>query len=225
MINNLRFTLQRAGEGGGFVVSKIAHYRVPLGSIVVIEDPIVLKAIAALPSLRIELQVVVGKQSLKFPALASDFGPSLSSTAAPAGSFAIDRPPVALAVAADFYGCDTYHDPTPINGKVLLLRRGHCSFVQKSNLGAKAGAKGIIVINSAEEQDIVPSGGGIEDGLEKKELVPLLMIGNSTGVALMKLMDEGRKEATIVPYPRRVEGETEPLLLGGHTVLNIQLKR
>lgn len=227
VINNLRFTLQRAGEGG-FVVSKIAHYRVPLGTLVIIEDPIVLNTIAALPTLRIELQVVVGKQSLKFPALASDFGPSLSSTAAPAGSFAINRPALPLAVAVDLYGCDTYHDPTAIDGNVLILRRGHCSFVRKSNLGAKAGAKAILVINSAEEQDIVPSGGTIEDGSsEKKELVPLMMIGNSTGIALLKLLDEAGRGvgASIVPRARRVEGEIEPLLLGGHTVLNIQLKR
>ena len=191
------------------------------------EDPIVLNAIAALPTLRIELQVVVGQQSLKFPALASDFGPSLSSTAAPSTSFAINRPALPLAVAVDFYGCDTYHDPTAIDGKVLILRRGHCSFVQKSNLGARAGAKAILVINSAEEQDIVPSGGTIEDGATAKELVPLLMIGNSTGIALLKVLEEGgvKKGATIVPRARRVEGETEPLLLGGHTVLNIHLKR
>lgn len=246
-ISGLRFSLTRAWPGGneGFLVSRVAQYRVPVGSVVRIGDPAVL---ASIPTARLEqvlLRVTVKQPagakptSLVVPALAANFGPAISGAAAAKGSFALSQPALPLrARMADLaYGCEPHHDVaavppgkiwggggvrSAVDGQVLVLRRGLCSFARKAHFAALAGAKAVIVINSADDDEsmIVPSSDG--EDKELKALVPLVMVSNSTGATLEKLLRGG--EASVRPEEPK-EVAIQPLVLGGYTVQNVVLER
>ncbi|KAM0748164.1 hypothetical protein T439DRAFT_382639 [Meredithblackwellia eburnea MCA 4105] len=307
-ISGLRFSLTRAWPGGageGFVVSRIAQYRIPVGSFVRIADPAVL---ATLPPLRVEkvhlnftftqspsLPSLMSNPStsqkenrrdrsddsttLIVPALAASFGPSIASAGASRGSFAFSQPALPVRVTGYQFGCEPHHDllpvispsPTPssigqklvnavvessgprsaLDGQVIILRRGMCSFARKSHLAALAGAKAVIVVNNSDDEAkmVVPSADGEEDMDMMKVLVPLVLVSNSTGATLDRILrlsssvgigietgegeggvasDGEAAKTTVAATVRPEEAKTmgvEPIVLGGYTVLNVLLER
>lgn len=223
-------------------MSRVAQYRIPAGGRVRITDPAVL---ASLPPLRLEklhlnlaLKHLGGEETtLIVPALAASFGPSIAGTAAAKGSFALSQPALPLRTIAGFqYGCEPHRDVVPgkwgsvrnaVEGQVLVLRRGKCSFARKAHLAALGGAKAIIVVNSSEEDEsamVVPSAEGEE--AELRALVPLVLVSNSTGERLEALLvgKEEVVEARVRPEEPK-GGGVEPLVLGGYQVWNVQLER
>lgn len=182
-----------------------------------------MQVLASIPAPRLErLQLVVsiGDTHFKSPALAANFGPSLS--AYPQTTlFSLSQPLLPLVLSPSPVGCEPYVDSSLIKGNVLLLRRGDCSFATKSNLAALAGAKGLVIINSLTDQDIVPSADETE--LKLNALVPLVLVSNATGVVLEAALRGGKVGKVGVERP--VEEEVPPLVLGGYTVLNVRLVR
>lgn len=94
------------------------------------------------------------------------------------------------------------------------------------------GAKAVIVINTFDEEEIVPSAEGEEK--EWGTMVPLVLVSNSTGIALEKLLVAVEKEGggkgegkglRVGVREAKEDGETEPLVLGGYHVLNVKLQR
>lgn len=218
--------MTRAQAGGdGFFVSRVGPYRVAAGSHVHIHDPAVL---AALPSKRVEkvqLDVQLGNSRLHLPAYMSSFGPSVASTSPPRGSFAFAEPALPLVQATFPFGCEPHHSSDPleanIEGKILVLHRGRCSFAKKANLAALGGAKAVVLINSSDEEGFVPSAEGEED---YKALVPLMLVSNSTGSALEALIAKGGVEVALM-RPVEANDEVDTLVLGGYQVLNVKLQR
>lgn len=218
--------MTRAQAGGdGFFVSRVGPYRVAAGSYVHIHDPAVL---AAVPSKRVEkvqLEVQLGDSQLHLPAYMSSFGPSVASTSPPRGSFAFAEPALPLVQATFPFGCESHHKADPleadIQGKIIVLHRGKCSFAKKANLAALGGAKAVVVINTSDEAGFVPSAEGEE---EYKALVPLVLVSNSTGSALEALIARGGEEAALM-RPVESRDEVDSLVLGGYQVLNVKLRR
>ncbi|GAA6059690.1 hypothetical protein JCM10212_000077 [Sporobolomyces blumeae] len=203
-----------------------------------------------------EALAALARPDLEVSALAASFGPSLSSHRPPPGSFALKNPALPLATAPSPYGCEPHHPPPPssrpsasgtdtagaitpgtsdsLEGKLLLLHRGVCSFALKSNLAALSGARGVVIINSSDQEDVVPSASA-EDETEEtmRSLVPLVLVGNTTGGMLEDLV-KNRKEGEQVwvrvreEDPDKDEPEDElvdGMVLGGYVVRNIKLGR
>jgi len=188
---------------------------------------------------------LVDLPSLEVSALAANFGPSLSTRQPLPGSFALRNPALPLATSPYPYGCEPHHPPpshpnadqspstSSIEGKLLLLHRGVCSFALKSNLAALSGAAGVVIINSSDTEDVVPSASAEEETEETmKSLVPMVLVGNTTGGMLEQLV-KNRKEGEQVwvrvreeKNADRVEDELmDGLVLGGYVVRNVKLGR
>lgn len=231
-ITGLRFSLTRTATGGdGFVVSQVGPFRIPRGGKVVIGDPAVLAAMPVSRAERLQLEIVAelpdGKgETVTAGALAASFGPPLSRPSPIPGSFAVSLPPLPLLAAPLHYGCTSSSiEATLADGKVLVLRRGGCSFAKKSNVAALSGAKGVICVNSSDDNDLVPSSEGEDNNL--KALVPLVLVSNSTGELLEQMLrDAGTlRRVTVVPKESSHVDVPEPLILGGYQVLNVRLQR
>ncbi|GAA5884084.1 hypothetical protein JCM6882_002133 [Rhodosporidiobolus microsporus] len=87
--------------------------------------------------------------------------------------------------------------PNPLSSHLLLLHRGHCSFALKAHHAALSGASGVVLISSPSPLDddprgdgfVVPSADAGEEGEETiRALVPLVLVGNSTGRALEEMV-------------------------------------
>ena len=75
------------------------------------------------------------------------------------------------------------------DGKVALVTRGTCTFVQKGENVAAAGYAGMIVFNDAAQGDaLTPMGGAA--GLR----IPGVLVGHTTGLAVAGVEDEGGLE-------------------------------
>lgn len=162
-------------------------------------------------------------QILRAPALAANFGPSIRSTSAPLGSFAVSLASLSVSAATTLsYGCDSgsHLNKTEVDGKVIVVQRGQCSFALKAHLAALEGAKAVLVVNTADSVDLVPT---IDEAdAELKALVPLVMISNSTGQALEDLLRRG--EVRVRPEESGEE-VLESIVLGGYAVSNVRLQR
>ena len=89
------------------------------------------------------------------------------------------------------------------------------------------GAKAIIVVNSLEEDDVIPSADRIEV-VATNALVPLLLVGNATGATLERiLLNEAKngREMILSVEATDVSEENEPINLAGYVVSNVRLKR
>ncbi|KAM0789813.1 hypothetical protein ACM66B_006664 [Microbotryomycetes sp. NB124-2] len=253
-IQGLRFALTRAQTGSdGFVVSRVGPYRVPSGSFVSIHDPLVLANLPNRRVERVQIDVNLDTTwlnddgvfetlpTLHASALVANFGPSVASSQPPPNSFAFSMPrlPLVRPLFSQF-GCEpfvdddvdkldssqTTDDPSSsVRDKVVVLHRGMCSFAKKSNMAALSGSKGVIVINSSDDEEFIPSAEGEESSLSA--LVPLLLVSNSTGYALEEMVRRGVEQGLDASV-QLVDAHDETdggLILGGYQVLNVKLHR
>jgi hypothetical protein len=99
----------------------------------------------------------------------------------------VDAPdlPVAAAVAGDLAaiserttldGCSPAENPSRLEGRIALVDRGQCSFVDKVRNAQAAGAIGVIVANSAGDAPIVLGGSNADD-----VTIPAISVGASDG--------------------------------------------
>ncbi|BGO96067.1 hypothetical protein NBRC10512v2_007784 [Rhodotorula toruloides] len=145
--------------------------------------------------------------TLHIPALAASFGPSIvhrPSDTIPLGltPFMLDGPALPLVLpSVDIYGCSALHPPPSSSSSspsLLLLHRGHCSFALKSHNAALSSYAGVVLISSPSATDeegeegegfVVPSADEREEEEETmRSLVPLVLVGNSTGAVLEGLV-------------------------------------
>jgi hypothetical protein len=141
VIEGLRFTLTRSLTGEGFRVSKVSNLKVIEGASVIIRDPTVLNLIPVPPLKKAHLTLSINNRPLlRAPAYQASFGPSISSepmAASSVGEFRINRPGLPVITSAFKYGCEPYRTES-IFGKVVIVRRGMCPFLTKSNQGSSS---------------------------------------------------------------------------------------
>lgn len=212
------------------MVSKVGPFRVQAGNTVTIVDPIVLAGIPARRPEHIGLKIdqANSELSLQIPAIVASFGPSIASTSSSSGSFAMSQSALPLVSAPYVFGCEPHRagseeEQQALDGSVLVVHRGQCSFVQKSHLAALSGARAVVVINSSDEEDFVPSAEGDEEKI--KALVPLVLVSNTTGTALEALMAESAGGEPLRIRPVAKQDELDTLMLGGYQVVNVKLQR
>lgn len=82
-------------------------------------------------------------------------------------------------------GCDTLIDPSTLNGKIAVVRRGDCGFVDKVQAAQDAGALAVIVVNNVNGDPIRMGGGG------PSLVIPAIMIFKSDGDAIIDALLNG----------------------------------
>lgn len=102
-------------------------------------------------------------------------------------------------------------------------------------MAALSGARGVVIINSSDTEDVVPSASAEEEADETmKSLVPMVLVGNTTGGMLEELVKnrkEGEQVWVRVREQTKKDGEEEEdelmdgLVLGGYVVRNVKLGR
>jgi len=112
---------------------------------------------------------------------------------------------------------------------VVLLRRGDCTFLQKAQLAAQAGAKGVLVTNT-EETAFTPTTDESEEEEAQGGLVSLILVGNSSGSVVERMASEGQVLLEVRPAHRHSaghptdEGEAAKVfVVNGFTVANARL--
>ena len=90
-------------------------------------------------------------------------------------------------------GCQTAINPTDLNGKIVLVRRGGCNFVTKVLNAENAGALAVIVVNNVSGNII--SMGGTDPGIG----IPSIMISQADGLGIITQIQNGTEvNGTIV---------------------------
>lgn len=87
-------------------------------------------------------------------------------------------------IAVDNFGCDAADFPAEVNGEIVLISRGNCTFAIKATNALSAGATGAIVYNNVEGP-LAGTLGGVGD------YVPVVGLAEAAGQALLALLQGG----------------------------------
>lgn len=120
-----------------------------------------------------------------YEALVASFGPQ--TTSAVTADFAI----VDDGSANPTFGCNTLVNPGEINGKIAVIVRGDCTFVNKVQNAQDAGAVAAVVVNNFAGEPIVM--GGTSTTIN----IPSIMVSNAIGQLLMNAIASETVNATI----------------------------
>ena len=122
-------------------------------------------------------------------------------TAAPnaevAGALIVADPPALCVPAAN---------PSSLAGRIVLVERGACTFMEKADHALRAGAAAIVIVNGLEANNVFMMGG---DGTERVLPLPALMVSRPTGALLRTCATD---HPTLVAHTE-VESRATPLLL------------
>ena len=154
-----------------------------------------------------------------------DISTTLRVTGAPAGTVAYEinpasfGPPAGLAAvaarivapfdAADQAGptttdgCSAYTNPSEVAGRIALVDRGTCTFVQKALRAQEAGAIAVVVANQ-EACGLSPMGGESTD-----VRIPAMGINRTDGNAIRQLLTLGAADAAVSADPSSRAGASQ----------------
>lgn len=90
-------------------------------------------------------------------------------------------------------GCFTLANASAVNGKIALIRRGSCPFVQKVKAAQDAGAIGVIMMNNIDGTPIAMGGD------DPTITIPSIMITKANGDAIEAAVIAGTVNATLNP--------------------------
>ena len=103
-------------------------------------------------------------------------------------------------------GCNTLTNAAQLNGKIALIRRGTCPFLQKIKNAQDAGAIAVIMMNNADGTPI-PMGGTETDPI----IIPSVMISKADGDALQAALLSNTINTTLVaPLAGQFTGNLVP---------------
>lgn len=90
-------------------------------------------------------------------------------------------------------GCSALTNAAAINGKIALIRRGNCPFVDKISFAQSAGAIGVIMMNNVDGTPIPMGGSSVAI------TIPSIMISKTDGDILEAALGSGAVNATLNP--------------------------
>ncbi|CEL58109.1 alpha mannosidase-like protein [Rhizoctonia solani AG-1 IB] len=205
-------------DGQGYDVTMLGHHRILSGQKVFINDPALLELPGFSKSkekerkLAVQLKLKVGDSGEEITLFATTalFGADPSSESSQ-GTFRIDVPPLHVVPPnpENLNGCGDHEALAILEGAVLVVNRGVCSFLDKLSKAKKVGAAGVIVISDVDGL-INPSIDKEEQDYATSELtdVGLVVITRRDGVTLLKSLETSLDTAA----PLWVEVARQPSL-------------
>lgn len=106
--------------------------------------------------------------------------------------------------ATSTLGCNALVNGASVNGKIALIRRGTCPFVDKVNNAQAAGAIGVIMMNNIDGTPIPM--GGTDPGI----VIPSIMISKADGDILQAAVLAGTVNGTLNPSTGPFTGNLVP---------------
>ncbi len=117
--------------------------------------------------------------------------------------------------------CDAITNPGDLDGKIAVLRRGQCSFVEKVEAAEGAGAIGVIIVNNVGD---APINLGIGAGVTTTATIPAGMVTQSVGEAIIAaLQNEEAINDVLITGARRIDGDLDNGIIAheyGHGISN-----
>lgn len=116
--------------------------------------------------------------------------------------------------ATPTFGCATLTNAAAVNGKIAVIDRGTCLFVEKVRFAQAAGAVAVLMINNVDGNPIIMGGSGDMSDI----VIPAVMITKSQGDAIKAAITGGATvNATITSTDTLVSGA---YLVPGQTHVN-----
>jgi hypothetical protein len=145
------------------------------------------------------------------------FGPALTSDAIVA-DFALAKDEEVDPDENDI--CQPITNPDELNQKIVLIRRGDCSFVSKILKAQEAGALAVIMVNNVPGAPITMGGGGAGD-----IVIPSIMVSQADGEAIIDALIAEENVSGILANngPYLVDGDFDNGIIAheyGHGVSN-----
>ncbi|GBB93048.1 hypothetical protein RclHR1_00210044 [Rhizophagus clarus] len=231
-LKGLKIELTKRVDKKGYDVTKVDNYRVFPGQIFEIRDPAVKEFWVKQQTYSTSvLRVYYDAYSYAdYIAAVASFGPKITSEL-PVRNL--------VRVSSSLYGCVDYDIEAAklIEGNIIFVKRGDCTFVDKVVKAQQAGAIGVVVWNN-ENYLFQPASSAEKSDLQKFE-IPCVLITYENGVELSRILEENEKyiqdnssNIKVKFLPREREpttniktNENNELLLTihGHAIRNIRL--
>ncbi|HVG25271.1 MAG TPA: PA domain-containing protein [Thermoanaerobaculia bacterium] len=138
---------------------------------------------------------------------AASFGPTLNSASMNGAVVsAHDAENTEGPTALD--GCTAYDNASAVAGKVALVDRGTCTFVQKALMAQAAGATGLVIVDNRKEANCVNNPPGMS-GNEPQIRIPVMSVTQDDGNELRAKADAAFTNALLRLDPSRLSGMTD----------------
>ncbi|XP_029367179.1 protease-associated domain-containing protein 1 [Echeneis naucrates] len=128
-------------------------------------------------------------------------------SAAPArdfgGDFTSSYDEIFLVPAAPLDGCSDLTDREIIQGQVVLVERGGCSFVQKARHAEEAGGKAVLIADNAVDNDSQYLD-MITDGTTTKPNIPALFLLGRDGMMIRRSLQRQSLPWAVISIPVNV---------------------
>ncbi|CAB5196400.1 unnamed protein product [Rhizophagus irregularis] len=191
-LKGLKLELTKRVDKKGYDVTKVDNYRVFPGQTFEIRDPAVKDFWVKQQTYQTSvLRVYFYNENnynaynyADYIAAVASFGPKIT------GELPIRT---LVSVSSSLYGCVDYNieETKLIEGNIIFVKRGNCTFVDKVLKAQQAGAKGI-VIWSNENYLFQPASAAEKNDIWKFE-IPCVLITYENGVELSRILEENEK--------------------------------
>ncbi|OZV71053.1 T9SS-dependent M36 family metallopeptidase [Winogradskyella aurantia] len=130
-----------------------------------------------------QLNIINGSLAGTYSGVAAAFGEELSSSSSISG---------ALQLVTDTDGdeldfCNELNNPSSLNNRIAIIRRGSCEFGFKVLAAENAGAIGAIVVNNVPDSPIVMGAGAVGNSVT----IPSIMVSQTLGESIILALQNG----------------------------------
>lgn len=125
------------------------------------------------------------------------------------GSFGTYPPigPIEVVIADNTHGCNMTNGDVDLTGKMYVVMRGECTFLEKGHVAVAANATALAIINTEDVLESASSGYGIDKSIKlenvlQTEKVAVISLANTTWApfeAIQALQGSGSFHAHMVP--------------------------
>ncbi|XP_052706925.1 PRADC1-like protein isoform X1 [Crassostrea angulata] len=127
----------------------------------------------------------------------------------PARNFGVDFEKVyhhiPLVVANPYNGCSELLNKRRVDGAVVLIQRGDCSFVTKTINAENAGAVAVLITDNDAQNDEAQIQ-MVQDGTEREVQIPSLFLLGKDGYMIKATLEKYRMDSAIVNIPFNITG-------------------
>ena len=151
--------------------------------------------------------------------LQANFGPRLTPTPITSDLVLIEDDNTSAESSDPHDACDTISNADVLNGKIVVINRGSCFFVQKIQAAQSNNAIAVIVINNVPGDPILMGGNGININ------IPSIMISQDLGLTIINKLQDGEAiNATLAnDGPFEIDGDFDNGIIAheyGHGISN-----